>query len=184
MREIKFRAWEGSGKYVAGSDGLIYSTDFNHSGQTKALKGDYDKDGYHHVLMNIGGRRVYRRAHKLVALAFIGDPPAPKHQVNHRNGVRTDNRPENLEYVTSRDNTLHGYRVNGRKHSAKQRQLASARFKWQGNPKAKLNHEQVLEVRHLRNACKQSLREVADLFGISRSQVSAIATGRNWNYER
>lgn len=114
MREIKFRAWDGSGKYVAGSDGLIYSTDFNHTGKTKALKGDYDKDGYHHVLMNLDGQRVYRRVHKLVALAFHGLPPTAKHQVNHKNGVRTDNRPENLEYLTSRENTLHGYRSNGR----------------------------------------------------------------------
>lgn len=116
MREIKFRAWNKGSKYVAGSDGLIYSTDFNHTGKTKALKGDYDKDGYHHVLMNTGGKRIYRRVHKLIALAFIGEPPTPKHQVNHKNGIRTDNRPENLEYVTSRENTLHGWRTNGRKH--------------------------------------------------------------------
>jgi len=56
QREIKFRAWDGSGKYVAGSDGLVYSTDFNHTGKMKALKGIFDKDGYHHVLLNIDGR--------------------------------------------------------------------------------------------------------------------------------
>lgn len=122
MRAIKFRAWAGSGKYVAGSDGLIYSTDFNHTGKTKALKGDYDKDGYHHVLMNINGKRVYRRVHKLIALAFLGDLPTPKHQVNHKNGIRTDNRPQNLEYVTSRENTLHGFRSNGRTISDKQKE--------------------------------------------------------------
>jgi hypothetical protein len=119
MREIKFRAWDGSDKYVAGSDGLIYSTDFNHTGAIKALKGDHDRDGYHHVLMNIDGKRVYRRAHKLVALAFHGKPPTAQHQVNHKNGVRTDNRPENLEYLTSRENTLHGW-ARGRKHSPQQ----------------------------------------------------------------
>lgn len=110
MREIKFRAWENSGKYVAGSDGLIYSTDFNHTGKTKALKGDYDKDGYHHVLMNIDSKRVYRRVHKLIAMAFLGESPTPKHQVNHINGIRTDNRPANLEYLTSRENTVDGFK--------------------------------------------------------------------------
>lgn len=121
MRKIKFRAWDGSGKYVAGSDGLIYSTDFNHTGKTKALKGNYDKDGYHHVLMNIDGKRVYRRVHKLVAQAFHGDPPTSKHQVNHINGVRTDNRPDNLNYLTSRENTLDGF-ARGRTISLKQRE--------------------------------------------------------------
>lgn len=119
MREIKFRAWDGSGKYVAGSDGLIYSTDFNHTGKTKALKGSVDKDGYPHVLMNIDGKRVYRRSHKLIALAFLTPQPTPKHQVNHKNGIRDDNRPENLEWLTSQENTIHGWK-RGRKHSREQ----------------------------------------------------------------
>lgn len=120
-REIKFRAWDGSDKYVAGSDGLIYSTDFNHTGKTKALKGVKDKDGYPHVLMNIDGKRLFRSCHKLVALAWLGQRPTPKHQVNHKNGVRADNRPENLEYVTAKQNTIHGWK-RGRKPSEKNRE--------------------------------------------------------------
>lgn len=120
-REIKFRVWNNSGKYVAGSDGLIYSTDFNHTGKTKALKGYYDRDGYHMVLLNIDGKRVYRASHRLVALAFHGEKPTPKHQVNHKNGVRSDNRPKNLEYLTSRENTLHGFKM-GRVISKVQRE--------------------------------------------------------------
>lgn len=120
MREIKFKAWDGSGKYVAGSDGLIYSTDFNHTGRTKALKGWLNKDGYPEVLMNIDKRRVVGVAHRYVALAFLGIKPTPKHQVNHKNGIRNDNRPENLEYLTSRENTLHGW-ARGRKPSEKSR---------------------------------------------------------------
>lgn len=119
MREIKFRAWDKS-KYVAGSDGLIYSTDFNHTGKTKALKGYLDKHGYHCVLMNIDGRRVFTGSHKLVARAFLGEKPTPKLVVNHKNGIRTDNRPENLEYLTQKENTIHGWK-RGRKISDKAR---------------------------------------------------------------
>ena len=43
--------------------------------------------------------------HRMVAEAFIG--PAAGKEVNHINGIKTDNRVENLEYVTSRENTLH-----------------------------------------------------------------------------
>ena len=120
MKQVKFRAWDGSGKYVAGDDGLIYSTDYNHTGQTKALKICLDKDGYPTVLLNINKQRLYRTSHKLVALAFFGVKPTSKHQVNHKNGKRDDNRPENLEYVTPKENALHGWRVNGRKPSIKQ----------------------------------------------------------------
>lgn len=136
-REIKFRAWDGSGKYVAGSDGLIYSTDFNHTGKTKALKGGLDKDGYPHVLMNIDGKRLWRSNHKLVALAFIGERPQGL-VINHKNGQRDDSRPENLEYITQSQNTLHGF-ARGRNISTKQREamrLATVRYnhiRWHKN---------------------------------------------------
>lgn len=124
MRKISFRAWDGSGKYVAGSDGLIYSTDFNHTGKTKALKGWINEYGYPEVCMNINGKRVVGVTHRFIALAFLGKKPTSKHQVNHKNGVRSDNRPENLEYLTSRENTLHGWRSNGRKFTDEMREIA------------------------------------------------------------
>jgi len=137
MRDIKFRAWEGSDKYVAGSDGLIYSTDFNHTGKTKALKGGLDRDGYPHVLLNIGGKRLWRSNHKLVALAFIGERPKGL-VINHKNGNRADSRPENLEYVTQSENTRHGFRA-GRVISEQQKQamrLGTVRYnhnRWHKN---------------------------------------------------
>ncbi len=44
--------------------------------------------------------------HRLVAAAFIGPRP-PGEQVNHKDGVGTNNRPQNLEYVTASENQLH-----------------------------------------------------------------------------
>jgi len=120
MREIKFRAWKGSGKYVAGDDGMIYSTDFNHTGKTKALKGYLNKDGYHEVLMNIDGKRIYGISHRYVALAFLGNKP-DKMVIHHKNGIRNDNRPENLEYTTQQENTIDGWK-RGRQPSEKSRE--------------------------------------------------------------
>lgn len=59
--------------------------------------------GYLNVWLK--GRREY--VHRLVCEAFNGPPPTPEHQVNHKNFNTRDNRPENLEWVTSEENAAH-----------------------------------------------------------------------------
>lgn len=62
------------------------------------LKRHYDKDGYVDVALSVSkNKAIYRRIHRLVAEAFI---PNPKNylMVNHTNGIKDDNRVENLEW--------------------------------------------------------------------------------------
>lgn len=58
------------------------------------------------VLESNDGHKVCNSIHRFVAKAFI-ENPLDKPQVNHINGVRADNRVENLEWVTARENLMH-----------------------------------------------------------------------------
>lgn len=55
-----------------------------------------------------------RKIHRLVAEAFIPNPEN-KPTINHINGIRTDNRLENIEWNTVQENSLHSFRVLKRK---------------------------------------------------------------------
>lgn len=70
------------------------------------------RNGYLSVQLG-AGHRVY--VHRLVALAFVQGFEDGM-TVNHKNGVRDDNRAENLEWVTQSENVAHSYRELGRKH--------------------------------------------------------------------
>lgn len=144
----------------------------------KFLKEWKDRDGYPHVYLVQGGKRYYRAVHKLVATAFHGLKPTEKHQVNHKNGVRDDNRPENLEWVTSRENTLHGW-ASGRQVSEKQRTNAKRVFGGANNPKAKITKKDAEFIRWLREKGME-YKKIAPHFSISVAQVGAICTNRNW----
>ena len=74
----------------------------------KRLKPALKRDGYHSITLFKEGKRHYLRVHRVVAEAFLdNDNSLPV--VNHRNGIKTDNRLENLEWCTVSYNTKHAY---------------------------------------------------------------------------
>lgn len=86
-----------NGLYIVSDDGMLFSTRRN-----KYLKPATDRYGYFYYVISIEGVRFTLKAHRLVAEAFIPNPEN-KPTVNHKNGIRNDNRVSNLEWATYRD---------------------------------------------------------------------------------
>lgn len=85
------------GFYGITEDGRLYSVR-----NQKFLRPALDKYGYLYYVVSIDSVRTTAKAHRLVAQAFIPNP-YEKPTVNHKNGIRTDNRVSNLEWATEKE---------------------------------------------------------------------------------
>ena len=96
--------------HVSSKDRMIVTID----GKTyfkkgKLLKPKKHKDGYLFVTLTNGNKKRNLYVHRLVAEAFIANPEN-KPQVNHINGIKSDNSVLNLEWVTGSENATHAVR--------------------------------------------------------------------------
>lgn len=125
--------------------------------------------GYARFAPSVNGKQVMRSVHRLVVETFIGDPRGM--QINHKNGIKHDNRLENLEVCTAAENNAHKFAVLGHKH---QRPPV---LKGQENGRAKLNDACVRAIVKL-SAEGWTQQRIADLFGVAQTGISRILLGK------
>jgi len=124
--------------------------------------------GYLQVRAMINWKRYYTQAHRLVYHHFHGPIPEGT-PLNHKNGVKIDNRPENLELTTYSGNTRHMIDV-----------LKKGRVLNQygeSNSMAKLTGKQVEEIRILYAKGKMNQLELAKKFGVAFQTISKTVRG-------
>lgn len=135
----------------------------------RILKGFVNPDGYAVVILGLGKRKRIKciAVHRLVAWAFIG-PQDNRMTVNHKDGIKAHNYPDNLEYLTSADNTKHA------RASGLYRHLLGSEVST-----AKLTEGQVVSIKaRVRGGESQAL--VAKELGLTPSNISHIMAGRSW----
>lgn len=164
----------GFPKYEAGSDGTIWkvlkpTTKNRHLQAWRLLRGTVDKDGYRYVILRNDAGGFGRRVHRLILLAFCGSCPSGM-EGRHLNGIRDDNRLDNLLWDTHisniADKQLHGTALNGERHH-----------------KAKLRESDVKAMREQIDA-GMTITEAAKSYGISKSNAFAIKKRKIWRHVR
>ena len=159
--------------YKVSSYGRVKSLDRTvpqKDGKKKNIKGKIlnprkSKKGYLKAGLNLNGKEKLYSIHRLVAIAFIPNPEN-KTEVNHKNGIKTDNRSSELEWATSSENNKHAFKIGLQNNSG------------DNNPQSKLSKNDVLEIREL--ILNHSNKNIGKMFKVSAATISDIKTRKTW----
>lgn len=111
-------------------------------------------NGYMSVTLSRDGKKHQVTVHRLVAISFL-DNPNNLPTINHKNGIRDDNRVDNLEWCSYSENNKHAFRVLGR------------------------NNSHAVPVRCIETGdVFSSMTDAAQAFGITTTSVSGVANGK------
>ena len=142
----------------------------------KIIKLKTDKDGYKTVILYRDGEQYTFGVHRLVAKTFIIKDDFYKVQVNNINGIKSDNRVENLEWCTPQENILHSIRTGLKKN------FKTSNHNGENNPNSKLTKNEVIQIMNSKlNGL--SIKYVYENFKnkISFSGLEQIWYGYRWN---
>lgn len=149
--------------YTISKDGVIINQ------KTKYKKKFYiGSTGYYMVTLSKDNKQNPKRVHRLIAEAFLPNPDG-KPCVNHKNGIKTDNRIENLEWCTHDENMKHAFSTGLTNNTGVR------------NGMSKLNPSRVKSIKHALIK-GESQQKIADRFGVSRSCILKINLGKTWSH--
>jgi hypothetical protein len=136
--------------------------------QSKMFNPCKDKDGYFTTSLSKNRNHYPKKIHRLVAQSFLTNEY--KHPVvNHINGIKTDNRVENLEWCTVKHNNIHAIKLG-----------LSGQAPGEKHHMSKIKESDVLEI--LENKDNLFQWELAFRYNISQTQISRIVNKKRWKH--
>lgn len=157
-------------RYAADAEGNLYALNYKNGGKVVKLK-PCDTGGYFQtMLLGDDGRYHTRKVHRLVCWAFYGKSDM---EINHKDGNKLNNCPDNLEYCTRSENIKHAFAMGLEKP-----------MRGENNPTAKLTDAEVEEIRaYVADAKAQGKRfygraELAARYGVSSSYIRDLVSRR------
>ena len=153
-------------RYEISVDGIV------RNGTTKAIKSQYiGYTGYYMVSASYQHKSKPLRVHRLLAEVYI---PNPKNlpEINHKNGIRTDNSIDNLEWCSHAENVRHAFATGLANNTGEK------------NGQSKLKESDVVEIKWLLGGSNGNISQakIAKLFNVSRSTILGIHIGRLWKH--
>ena len=155
-------------RYEASTLGRLRSLNYKRTGKIKVLKPAYDNRGYLKTMLQ-GDNGKYKTwyVHSFVATTYHGKKNGLT--VDHINGIKDDNRPENLEYVTASENVRRAFK------QGKYKPMVGSK-----NGMAKLTEKDVKEIReHAANSGRYyGRKKLADKYNVSECTIKEVVTRR------
>jgi len=162
--------------YAVSDFGMIKRIMNNKNNRFKAgtiLKPQKKKHGYLEVNLFNGGKQFSKLIHRLVLETFNYKCG---YEVNHKNGIKTDNRLENLEWCTRSENEKHAYKIGLKNPDYNSKNVG------ENHPQSILTEKDVIKIKeHLKyNILNQ--KEIGDKFGVKSYVISKIKLGKTWKH--
>lgn len=158
--ELKVRKVSKNYSVNAAGDVFTVRRQGSQGGKMKQLE---TRDGYMGVMIYIEKRPQRMLVHRLIASAFI-ENPENKPQVNHLDGNKKNNRKDNLEWVTAKENIAHAW-------------VNNMYVKGENHHLSRLTTSDINEIKQLRSGGMYQC-EIAKIFSVGPDHISRIVNNK------